>query len=1149
MTYTKQIKKVLVANRGEIAIRVFRACTELGIRTVGIYSKEDEGSYHRYKADEAYIVGKGKKPIDAYLDIEGIIEIAKKNNVDAIHPGYGFLSENIKFAERCEEEGITFIGPYSRHLDIFGDKIKAKQQALKANLPIIPGSNGPVESLDDVKGFGETFGFPIIIKAALGGGGRGMRIVRTNAGVKDAYERAKSEAKAAFGNDEVYVEKFIENPKHIEVQIIGDNQGNIIHLFERDCSIQRRHQKLVEVAPCTSITEELRTRICDAAVQLMKEVGYVNAGTVEFLVSGNEFYFIEVNPRVQVEHTITEMITGVDIVQTQILIAQGNSIHSDKIGIPLQEDIPRIGFAIQARVTTEDPLNNFMPDTGKIMAYRSGGGFGVRLDTGNSFQGAVITPYYDSLLVKVTTHALTFDGAIAKLNRNLKEFRIRGIKTNIPFLENVTTHPDFLSGEYNTSFVDSSPELFVFAKRRDRGTKLLNYIGNVTVNGFPGISVNEKPTFDEIILPNVEHIKEPEAGTKQLLDKLGPDEFSKWLKNQSNVLFTDTTFRDAHQSLLATRIRSKDLTTIAEQTSKLLPNLFSLEMWGGATFDVAYRFLNEDPWERLLNLRNQVPNVLFQMLFRGSNAVGYKNYPDNLVRKFIEASAQAGIDVFRIFDSLNWVKGMEVAIDAVRNSGKLAEASICYTGDILDPTRTKYNLAYYKELAKDLEAAGAHILAIKDMAGLLKPQAAYNLISELKDTVDLPIHLHTHDTSGNGLYTYVKAIEAGVDVVDVAIGSMSGLTSQPSANSLYYALQGSNHETNLNINGLEQLSTYWEGVRKYYTSFESGMVSPHTEVYQHEMPGGQYSNLKQQAKGVGLGDRFEDVKDMYGRVNQLFGDVVKVTPSSKVVGDMALFMVQNNLDEDSVYEKGENIDFPDSVIEFFEGQLGQPHGGFPKSLQRIILKGRQPLTERAGESLKPIDFKDVEEYLFRSLNRQVTNFDILAYCLYPKVFMDYQKNVESYGDLSVLDTPTFFHGMKLDEEIKVDIERGKTLIVKLVSIGQAQADGTRVIYFELNGQPREIVIKDYSIKSTVVQKRKGDANNPNHINATMPGTVLNVLVKKGDVVEKGQTLAITEAMKMETTVQSPFTGVIRDILIASGEGISTGDLLIELEQR
>ncbi len=1149
MTYTKQIKKVLVANRGEIAIRVFRACTELDIRTVGIYSKEDEGSYHRYKADEAYIVGKDKKPIDAYLDIEGIIEIAKKNNVDAVHPGYGFLSENIKFAQRCEEEGIIFIGPHSKHLDIFGDKIKAKQEALKAKLPIIPGSNGPVNTIQDVVEFGENYGFPIIIKAALGGGGRGMRIVRTSSGLKEAFERAKSEAKAVFGNDEVYVEKYIENPKHIEVQILGDHQGNIIHLFERDCSIQRRHQKLVEVAPCTSITDELRQRICEAAVQLMKDVEYVNAGTVEFLVSGNDFYFIEVNPRVQVEHTITEMITGIDIVQSQILIAQGNSLHNEKVGIPLQNDIPRIGFAIQARVTTEDPLNNFMPDTGKIMAYRSGGGFGVRLDTGNSFQGAVITPYYDSLLVKVTTHALTFEGAVAKLNRNLKEFRIRGIKTNIPFLENVMQHKDFLSGEYNTSFVDSSPELFVFAKRRDRGTKLLNYIGNVTVNGFPGISSTEKPAFEDVVIPNVSDIQIADRGTKQLLDELGPVGFSKWLKNQPNVLFTDTTFRDAHQSLLATRIRSKDLQAVAEQTSKLCPNLFSMEMWGGATFDVAYRFLNEDPWERLLSLRQQVPNILFQMLLRGSNAVGYKNYPDNLVKKFIEASAQAGIDVFRIFDSLNWIKGMEVAIDAVRENGKLAEASICYTGDILDPSRTKYNLAYYKELAKDLESAGAHILAIKDMAGLLKPQAAYALISELKATVDLPIHLHTHDTSGNGLYTYIKAIEAGIDVVDVAIGSMSGLTSQPSVNSLYYALQGSDFDSNLNIKGLEQLSTYWEGVRKYYSSFESGMVSPHTEVYQHEMPGGQYSNLKQQAKAVGLGDRFEAVKDMYGRVNQLFGDVVKVTPSSKVVGDMALFMVQNNLVEDDIYEKGEGIDFPDSVVEFFEGQLGQPHGGFPKSIQRIILKGKQPLTERAGETLKPIDFKDVEEYLFRTLKRQVTNFDILSYCLYPKVFMDYQNNFDSYGDLSVLDTPSFFYGMKLDEEIKVDIERGKTLIVKLVSIGQAQPDATRVIYFELNGQPREIVIKDYSIKSTIVQKRKGDSGNPNHINATMPGTVLNVLVKKGDVVEKGQTLAITEAMKMETTVQSPFTGVVRDLFITSSESISTGDLLIELEQK
>jgi pyruvate carboxylase len=1149
MSNQKIINKVLVANRGEIAIRVFRACTELGIRTVGIYSKEDEGSYHRYKADEAYIVGKGKKPIDAYLDIEGIIDIAKKNEVDAIHPGYGFLSENIRFAERCEEEGIIFIGPHSKHLDIFGDKIKAKQQAESANLPIIPGSKGPVNNLDEVTEFGNTFGFPIIIKASLGGGGRGMRIVRTPSGVKDAYDRAKSEAKAAFGNDEVYVEKFIENPKHIEVQIIGDSEGNIVHLYERDCSVQRRHQKLVEVAPCTSISDDLRERICHAAVQLMQQVEYVNAGTVEFLVSENDFYFIEVNPRVQVEHTITEMITGIDIVQTQILIAQGYTLHSEKICIPQQDQIPKMGFAIQARVTTEDPLNNFMPDTGKIMAYRSGGGFGVRLDTGNSFQGAVITPYYDSLLVKVTTHALTFEGAVAKLNRNLKEFRIRGIKTNIPFLENVMQHPDFLSGEYNTSFVDSSPELFVFAKRRDRGTKLLNYIGNVTVNGFPGISTKEKPHFDDMIIPNVTNLDSKQKGTKQLLEELGPKNFSQWIKDEKNVLFTDTTFRDAHQSLLATRIRTKDLVSVAEQTAAILPNLFSMEMWGGATFDVAYRFLNEDPWERLFLLRKQMPNVLFQMLLRGSNAVGYKNYPDNLVKKFIEASAQAGIDVFRIFDSLNWIKGMEVAIEAVRDNGKLAEAAICYTGDILDPTRTKYDLNYYKTLAKDLESAGAHILAIKDMAGLLKPQAAYKLISELKESVSLPIHLHTHDTSGNGIYTYVKAIEAGVDIVDVAVGSMSGFTSQPSANSLYYALEGSEYQCDLKIKGLEQLSTYWEGVRKYYSSFESGMMSSHTEIYQHEMPGGQYSNLQQQAKAVGLGDRFDEVKQMYGRVNLLFGDVVKVTPSSKVVGDMALFMVQNNLDEDSIYEKGEQIDFPDSVIEFFEGHLGQPHGGFPKSLQRVILKGKQPLTDRPGESLKPIDFHEVEEYLYQTLKRQVTLFDILSYSLYPKVFMDYQKNVESYGDVSVLNTPTFFYGVRLGEEVEVEIERGKTLIVKLLAIGQPRNDGNRVIYFELNGQPREVIIKDFSVKSTVVQKRKGDSSNLNHLNATMPGTVLNILVNKGDLVEKGQSLAITEAMKMETTVQSPFTGLVKDIFITAGESISTGDLLIELEQK
>jgi pyruvate carboxylase len=1143
---TRRINKVLVANRGEIAIRVFRACTELGIRTVAIYSKEDTGSYHRYKADEAYLVGEGKKPIEAYLDIEGIIEIAKAHDVDAIHPGYGFLSENIQFAKRCREEGIIFIGPNEEHLDMFGDKVKARHQAELAGIPVIPGSDGPVHSLEEVVRFAETYGYPIIIKAALGGGGRGMRIVRSKSEVKEAYERAKSEAKAAFGSDDVYVEKLIERPKHIEVQILGDYEGNIVHLYERDCSVQRRHQKVVEVAPSVSLSDELRQRICEAAVKLMKNVGYVNAGTVEFLVSGNDFYFIEVNPRIQVEHTITEMITGIDIVQSQILIADGYSLHSKEVGIPKQEDIRINGYAIQSRVTTEDPLNNFMPDTGKIMAYRSGGGFGVRLDAGNGFQGAVITPYYDSLLVKVSTWALTFEQAARKMLRNLREFRIRGIKTNIPFLENVVQHPKFLSGEYDTSFIDTTPELFVFPRRKDRGTKMLTYIGTVTVNGFPGIGKKKKPVFDKPRIPKISYKEPIPNGTKQILDEQGAEGLVKWIKEQDRVLLTDTTFRDAHQSLLATRVRTIDLVRIAEPTARLLPNLFSLEMWGGATFDVAYRFLKEDPWDRLLKLRERIPNILFQMLLRSANAVGYKNYPDNVIREFVEKSAQAGIDVFRIFDSLNWVKGMTVAIDAVRQTGKIAEAAVCYTGDILDPSRPKYNLDYYKAIAKELEQAGAHILAIKDMAGLLKPEAAYVLISALKETVDIPIHLHTHDTSGNGIYMYAKAIEAGVDIVDVAVSSMAGLTSQPSANTLYYALEGTKRAPEMNIQGLEQLSRYWEDVRKFYQEFESGMNAPHTEVYMHEMPGGQYSNLQQQAKAVGLGDRWDEVKEMYRRVNDMFGDIVKVTPSSKVVGDMALYMVQNNLTEQDIFERGETLDFPDSVVEFFEGYLGQPYGGFPKELQRIILKGREPITVRPGELLEPVDFNKLREELYHALDREVTDFDVLAYALYPKVFLEYAETVKKYGDISVLDTPTFLYGMRLGEEIEVEIEKGKTLIVKLVSIGQPQADGTRVVYFELNGQPREVIIRDESIKSAVVERIKADRTNPNHIAATMPGTVVKVLVEKGEKVNKGDHLMITEAMKMETTVQAPFAGIIKDIYVKNGDAIQAGDLLIEL---
>ncbi|MBD7907251.1 pyruvate carboxylase [Sporosarcina gallistercoris] len=1143
----KSIKKILVANRGEIAIRIFRACTELQIPTVGIYSAEDRGSFHRYKADESYLIGEGKKPIDAYLDIDGIIEIAKRSGANAVHPGYGFLAENEEFAARLEKEGIIFIGPTSRHLEMFGDKVKARTQAIQAGIPVIPGTDGPVQSIEEVEAFGTSHGYPIIIKASLGGGGRGMRIVEQADDVQEAYNRAKSEAKSAFGSDEVYVEKLIREPKHIEVQILGDTHGNIVHLYERDCSVQRRHQKLVEIAPSISLSDDLRQAICDSAVKLMANVNYINAGTVEFLVANDEFYFIEVNPRIQVEHTISEMVTGIDIVHTQIFIADGENLHTGQSSVPEQDDIPLFGYAIQARVTTEDPLNDFMPDTGKLSVYRSGGGFGVRLDAGNGFQGAVITPYYDSLLVKVSTWGMTFREAAAKMDRNLQEFRIRGIKTNIPFLANVVRHESFLTGDYTTSFIDAAPELFEFPVRKDRGTKVLNYLGTITVNGFPGIGRQSKPVFAVPRKPEMDLSIPPKSGTKQILDERGPEGLAKWVKEQEEVLLTDTTFRDAHQSLLATRVRTSDMTNIAAESARLMPDLFSFEMWGGATFDVSYRFLKEDPWERLAVLRKQIPNVLFQMLFRGANAVGYKNYPDNVIREFVKESATAGIDVFRIFDSLNWIKGMEVAIDAVRQEGKVAEAALCYTGDVLDPMRTKYTIAYYKEMAKELENTGAHILSLKDMAGLLKPEAAYQLISELKATVDIPIHLHSHDTSGNGIAMYTRAIEAGVDIVDTALGAMSGLTSQPSANSLYYALQYGDRGVRTDVKALEELSFYWEDVREYYAHFESGMISPHSEVYVHEMPGGQYSNLQQQAKGVGLGNRWKEVKEMFSRVNMLFGDIVKVTPSSKVVGDMALFMVQNELDEDAVLARGNSIDFPESVIEFFEGYIGQPYGGFPEELQKVVLKGRKPLTVRPGELLEPVNFNEVIEKLDEKLEKPATIHDALAYSLYPKVFEEYIAMYKDFGNLSVIQTPEFLYGMRLGEEIEVEIEVGKTLIIKLVSIGEPQADGTRVVYFELNGQPREVIIQDVSVETDSAKKQKADPGNDAHIAATMPGTVLQLAVEKGDRVRRGQHLLITEAMKMETTIQTPYDGIVKEIHVVPGEAISTGDLLIELE--
>ena len=1140
------MKKVLVANRGEIAIRIFRALTELHIETVAVYAQEDEGSVHRFKADEAYLVGKGKKPIEAYLDIEDMIRIAKDSNADAIHPGYGFLSENLEFAKRCKEEDLIFIGPELHHLDIFGDKLKAKQAANAAGLKSIPGSQGPVSTVEEVKDFGKAFGYPIMIKAALGGGGRGMRVAYSAEEIKDSFERARSEAKAAFGNDEIYVERYIQDPKHIEVQILGDKNGNIVHLYERDCSVQRRHQKVVEIAPCVSISDELRHEMCESAVRLMKHVNYVNAGTVEFLLEGNEFYFIEVNPRVQVEHTITELITGIDIVQAQILIAQGKDIHKE-INIPIQKRIPLMGAAIQCRITTEDPLNGFLPDTGKIDTYRSPGGFGIRLDAGNGFQGSVVSPFFDSLLVKVCTHAPTFELAAQKMTRSLREFRIRGVKTNIPFMDNVISHPVFLSGKAKTTFIDSTPELFIFSKVQDRGNKTMKYISDITVNGFPGIEKAPKKFFEPARKPKeLVLLEDSVVNAKSLLDQQGANAVSNWVKQAKEVLLTDTTFRDAHQSLLATRVRTQDFLNIAAETEKAIPQLFSSEVWGGATFDVAYRFLSEDPWERLEKLRKEMPKTLLQMLFRGSNAVGYQNYPDNVIESFIQQAAKSGVDVFRIFDSLNWIPQMEKSIQFVRDTGKIAEASICYTGDINDPLRTKYTIDYYKNMAKELENQGAHIIAIKDMAGILKPEAAYRLVSELKATIDVPIHLHTHDTSGNGVYTYAQAIKAGVDIVDVAMSAMSSATSQPSMSSLYYALLGTQRTPAINIENVQEINHYWEDVRTRYSDFEDGVSTPQTEVYLHEMPGGQYSNLKQQAKAVGLENKWDEIKKMYSVVNQMFGDIVKVTPSSKVVGDMALFMVQNNLSKEDVYNQGKFIDFPESVIGFFMGDLGQPVGGFPKKLQKIILKGNQPIDVRPGVLAESINFNQTKEQLAKRISKEPSNQEVLSYLMYPEVFLDYQKKYEQFGDVTVLDTATFFHGMRTGESIEVQIEKGKTLIIKLNQIGEPDSEGNRTMYFDLNGQGREVIVKDRSIVSTKIVHKKAEPTNKEHVGATMPGSIIEVLVSKGDRVNQGDPIVITEAMKMETTIKAAFDGVVDQVYVQADNLIETGDLLIEM---
>ena len=1142
------MKKLLVANRGEIAIRVFRAASELGIETVGIFAKEDDHSLHRFKADEAYLVGEGKKPTEAYLDMDDIIRIAKQSGADAVHPGYGFLSENIDFARKCQDAGLTFVGPYLEHLDILGDKLKAKNAAHKAGLQSIPGTEGTVSSVQEIYEFGEQFGYPIMIKAALGGGGRGMRVVYRKEDVQDSYDRAVGEAIKAFGAGECYVEKYIENPQHIEVQILGDKHGNVVHLFERDCSVQRRHQKVIEVAPCVSLSEEMRSNICNAAASFMKEIGYVNAGTVEFLLDGNQFYFIEVNPRIQVEHTITELITGIDIVQAQLKIAEGMDLHQE-IGIPTQENLTFSGAAIQCRITTENPENNFLPDTGKINTYRSPGGLGIRLDAGNAFQGNVVTPYFDSLLVKVCTYGRDFSQAVTTMQRALKEFRIRGVKTNIPFLKNVIHHEDFLTGTAKTTFIDTTPELFKFPKESNRGNKILKYISEITVNGYPGIPQEtkafERPTYIETL----KSVSKPEITAKQLLDEKGADAVSKWVLEQEKVLLTDTSFRDAHQSLMATRMRSIDLIQAAQQYEAAVPQLFSAEVWGGATFDTAYRFLTENPWNRLEKIRKAMPNTLLQMLLRGSNAVGYSNYPDAVIRSFILEAAATGIDVFRIFDSLNWLPQMEVSIQAVRDAGKIAEATMCYTGDVLNPMQTKYTLEYYKQFAKDLEKAGAHMIAIKDMAGLLKPQAAKQLITTLKESVDIPIHLHTHDTSGNGILTLATAIDAGVDVVDVAFSALAGGTSNPSMETLYYGLEGTSRQPELEMENVTRLNRYWGTIRKSYHAFDHAQVSPSPEVYYHEMPGGQYTNLYQQAKSVGLGERFEEVKEMYHRVNQLFGDIIKVTPSSKVVGDMALFCIQNELNEENIYEKGLTLSFPESVIQFFRGDLGQPVGGFNKKLQKVVLKDIEPITVRPGLLAPEVDFEEVRKELEDLLGHKPKDQQVLSYLMYPKVYKEYQERKELYGDLSKLDTQTFFYGMRMGETIQMEYAPGKVFMITLVQIGEPDQDGNRIMFYRFNGQSREIIVHDASATMTTVKRQKADANDFGQIGATMPGSVLKVFVTKGEAVRKGQVLLVTEAMKMETTIQAPFDGIVETIAVKEQDMIDVSDLLLTIRKK
>ncbi len=1159
----RTFRKIMAANRSEIAIRIFRAATELGIRTVAVYAQEDRFCMHRFKADESYLIGQGKGPVAAYLDVEGIVTLAREKGVDAIHPGYGFLSENPALARACAREGIAFIGPRPELLDMMGDKTAARAVAERIGVPTLPGTRDPIIDRDEALRAAKSIGFPLIIKAAFGGGGRGMRVVLKPGDLTHLLDEAQTEADRAFGNPAVFLEKYIPRAKHLEVQILGDQHGNILHLHERDCSVQRRHQKVVEVAPSYGLPDTVVRELCDAAARMARDIGYDNAGTIEFLydLDRHEWFFIEMNPRIQVEHTVTEVITGIDLVRSQILVAQGHALPSDTLGLPTQSEIPRHGYAIQCRVTTEDPENRFTPDYGRILAYRSPGGFGLRLDGGMGYAGAVITPFYDSMLVKVIASGRTFDLASDRMGRALREFRIRGVKTNIPFLENVLVHRDFRSGGATTTLIDTTPELFAFKPRRDRASRLLGFLGNVIVNGNPHAK-GYKPArvIEPAPLPPFDHRQPLPKGTRDLLRELGPKAFAEWILKQRRLLITDTTFRDAHQSLMATRVRTYDMLAcadaLAHRAGDARTGLFSLEMWGGATFDTAMRFLSEDPWERLRQLRARIPNICFQMLFRGSNAVGYSNYPDNVVAGFVRHAAEAGMDIFRIFDSLNYLPNLRAAMEAVQGTHALCEAAVCYTGDILDDRRDKYTLQYYVQRAKELERMGAHILAIKDMAGLCRPAAARKLVKALREEVGMPIHFHTHDTSGIQAGSILNASEAGVNIVDLAIASMSGSTSQPNLNAVVAALQHTPRDTRLDLGALNQFADYWERVREIYAPFDTAPKTGSAEVYLHEMPGGQYTNLKEQAASMGVSHRWPEIARTYAEVNQLLGDIVKVTPSSKVVGDLALFLFSRGIKPaDVVNLEPGATPFPESVIDMLSGGLGWPEGGWPETVSRVVLGEKRHReararweSESAGQRTgsAPIDLARTRRELGEKLRHDASDDDVFSHLMYPQVFADFAKHQREFGDVSVLPTTAFFYGLRRGEEISAHIEEGKTLVIRLINVGDPDKDSRRTVTYELNGVTRETFITDKKVPPQAKARPKADISDPLQVAAPIPGLIAALSVSVGHKVCKGDKLLMMEAMKMQTTVTAPADGVVDTLHVTLGDTVESKDLLLKL---